>query len=94
VAPGGALLVAEHGGEAVHRSSVQPSMNLASRVLLCLATAKTGHAPKPTGTAMRPDFARRLATAAGLKPATGVGLEPATGVAAEHPMWRFVRLDD
>jgi hypothetical protein len=60
--------------------------NLASSVLLCLPKAMNGSAPKPTGAAMRPDLVQRLATAAGPK--------SVTVLPAEHPMWRFFRLDD
>jgi SAM-dependent methyltransferase len=87
VAPGGALLVAEPAVEEQFTAPAGPMerMNLASSVLFCLPTAMNGPAAEPTGAAMRPDLLRRLATAAGFR--------SMTILPAEHPMWRFFRLD-
>lgn len=87
VVPGGALLVAEPGVEEEFTAPAGPMerLNLASSVLFCLPTAMNGPDPEPTGAAMRPGVLRALAADAGF---AAVSVLP-----AEHPMWRFYRLD-
>lgn len=87
LAPGGALLLAEPGVEEEFTAPAGPveRLTLASSVLFCLPTALNGPDAEPTGAGMRPDLLRGLARDA--------GYAAVTVLPAEHPMWRFYRLD-